>query len=96
MNGALGVIRRPTATGALVSFDDGTNAELLRRDLVLALHVLELHTARKASDDYGDRFDSLAVPVQAELVILRSLPCNSVVMSSCETSARSVWLVATM
>jgi hypothetical protein len=57
MNGALGVIRRPTATGALVSFDDGTKAELLRRDLVLAPHLLERHTARKASDDNGDRFD---------------------------------------
>src|ERR1700722_10294029 len=37
-----------------------------------------------------------ATPRTAELVILRSLPCNSVVTSRCESCGRSVWLVATM
>jgi hypothetical protein len=33
-------------------------------------------------------FDSLAVLVQSELVILRSLPCSSEVKSRCESSGR--------
>ena len=46
--------------------------------------------------DMRKGFDSLAVLVQAELVVLRSLPRNSVVKSRCESSGRSVWLVAAM
>ena len=46
--------------------------------------------------DMRKGFDGLAVLVQAELVVLRSLPRNSVVKSRCESSGRSVWLVAAM
>ena len=44
--------------------------------------------------DMRKGFDSLAVLVQAEPVILRSLPCSSGVKSRCENSGRSVRLAA--
>jgi len=40
--------------------------------------------------DMRKGFDSLPVLVQAELVVLPSLPRNSVVKSRCESSGRSV------
>jgi exodeoxyribonuclease V alpha subunit len=59
MNGALGVIRRPTAAGAWVSFDDGTEAEVLGRDLgdLLRGWAITVHKAQ------GSAFRTVIIPV---------------------------------
>ncbi len=59
MNGALGVIMRQTAAGAWVSFDDGTEAEVLRHDLgdLLRGWAVTVHKAQ------GSAFRTVIIPV---------------------------------
>lgn len=59
MNGALGVIRRATAIGAFVVFDDGTEAEVLRADLgdLLRGWAITVHKAQ------GSGFRTVIIPV---------------------------------
>jgi exodeoxyribonuclease V alpha subunit len=69
MNGALGVIGRPTATGALVSFDDGTKVEVLRRDLgdMLRGWAITVHKAQ------GSAFRAVIIPVVSSRLLDRAM-----------------------
>jgi exodeoxyribonuclease V alpha subunit len=59
MNGAIGVVRRPTAAGAQVLFDDGTQAEVFRGDLgdIRRGWAITTHKAQ------GSAFRSVIIPI---------------------------------
>ncbi len=69
MNGALGVIRRPTRAGAWVAFDDGIKAEVLRHDLgdLLRGWAVTVHKAQ------GSAFRTVIIPVVRSRLLDRAM-----------------------
>ncbi len=69
LNGALGVIRRPTAFGAWVAFDEGTGAEVVRQDLgdLLRGWAITVHKAQ------GSAFRTVIIPVVPSRLLDRAM-----------------------
>ena len=69
MNGSLGVVRHPTELGANVRFDDGTEAEILGRDLGSLLRGWAI-TVHKAQ---GSAFRTVVIPIVRSRLLDRAM-----------------------